>query len=179
MKYKIIPADVVKSIIEFLDEIQFDAAEGSTPEDYHKINFCNWIISELMNGVDGVSIDEDEDDIKDRKDRKDIINKYRKDLKEDFPDDMSEREWKKLIQQFDAFVKGWDKEVKRTTHKKRGKKDTLKNFAKELKMDIDLTPEEKFELYYDEYRTRKKEEGISFDKLLNELGISPSKKPKK
>ena len=27
MKYKIIPADVVKSIIEFLDEVQFDAAK--------------------------------------------------------------------------------------------------------------------------------------------------------
>ena len=60
MKYKIIPADVVKSIIEFLDEIQFDAAESQTPEDYHKINFINWIISELMNGVDGIIIDEED-----------------------------------------------------------------------------------------------------------------------
>ena len=177
MKYKIIPADVVKSIIEFLDEIQFDAAESSTPEDYHKINFCNWIISELMNGIDGVSIDDDGDDVKDRKDRKNIINKYRKDLRGDFPDDMSEKEWKKLIQQFEAFAKGWDKEVKRTTHKKRGQEDTLKNFAKELKMDMDLTPEEKFELYYDEYKIRKEEDdGVSFDKLLDELGI---KKPNK
>ena len=178
MKYKIIPADVVKSIIEFLDEIQFDAAESQTPEDYHKINFCNWIISELMNGLDGVSIDED-DDTKDRKERKNLINKYRKDLRDDFPDDMSEKEWKKLIQQFEAFAKGWDKEVKRTTHKKRGKEDTLKNFAKELKMDMDLTPQEKFELYYDEYTTRKEDDGTSLNQLLDELGIAPSKKPKK
>ena len=172
MRYKIIPADVVKSIIEF-----------STPEDYHKINFCNWIISELMNGTEGFSIDEDDSDLKDKKDKKDrknTINKYRKDLIDDFPDDMSEKEWKKLIQQFEAFAKGWDKEVKRTTHKKRGKEDTLKNFAKELKLDIDLTPQEKFELYYDEYKIRKEEEeGVSLDKLLDELGIKPSNKSNK
>jgi len=177
MKYKLIAADVVKSIIEFLDEIQFDAAEGQTPEDYHKINFCNWIISELMNGTDGIIIDEEDED--DLKDRKNIINKYRKDLRSDFPDDMSEKEWKKLIQQFEAFAKGWDKEVKRTNHKKRGKEDTLQNFAKELKLDRDLTPHEKFELYYDEYKIRKEEEGTSFNELLNELGIEKYKKPKK
>jgi hypothetical protein len=176
MKYKIIPADVVKSIIEFLDEVQFDAAESSTPEDYHKINFCNWIISELMNGVDGIVIDDkDEDNLKDRKN---TINKYRKELRADFPDDMSEKEWKKLIRQFESFAKGLDKEIKRTTHKEKAKEDTLKNFAKELKRDIDLTPEEKFELYYDEYKIRKEEEdGISIDKLLDELGIKPSDKP--
>ena len=125
-----------------------------------------------MNGADGFSIEDDDDDEEeDLKDRKDIINKYRKDLKDDFPSDMSEKEWKKLIKNFDSFVKGWDKEVTKTTHKKRGKEDTLKNFARDLKMDVDLTPHEKFELYYDEYKIRKEEDGISIDKLLNKLGI--------
>ena len=178
MKYKIIPADIVKSIIEFLDEVQFDAAASQSPEDLHKINFCNWIISELVNGVDGFEMEE-EDDEEDLKNRKNTINTYRKDLRADFPDDMSEKEWKKLVSQFDSFIKGWDKEVKRTTHRNRGQEDTLKNFAKELKMDSDLTPQEKFELYYDEYTTRKKDDGIPLNQLLDELGIAPSKKPKK
>ena len=53
MKYKIIPDDIVKNMIEFLDEIQFEAASGNKPEDLHRINFINWMISELMNGVEG------------------------------------------------------------------------------------------------------------------------------
>ena len=59
MKYKIIPKDVVKSIIEFLDEIQFDAAKSSNPDDLHKVNFCSWIISELMYSVDGFDTEEE------------------------------------------------------------------------------------------------------------------------
>ena len=53
MKYKIIPIETIKNLIEFLDEIQFDAAKTQSPEDMQKINFCNWMISELMNGLDG------------------------------------------------------------------------------------------------------------------------------
>ena len=34
MKYKIIPDDIVKNLIEFLDEIQFEAASGNKPDDY-------------------------------------------------------------------------------------------------------------------------------------------------
>jgi len=48
MKYKIIPDDIVKNMIEFLDEIQFEAAAGNKPDDLHRINFCNYIISELI-----------------------------------------------------------------------------------------------------------------------------------
>ena len=53
MKYKIIPEDVIKNLIDFLDEIQFDAASLNDKESMHKINFCNWAISELINGYDG------------------------------------------------------------------------------------------------------------------------------
>ena len=38
-KYKIIPKDVVKNIIEFLDEIQLEASKGNSVDDLHKINF--------------------------------------------------------------------------------------------------------------------------------------------
>ena len=51
MKYKIVPDDIVKNMIEFLDEVQFEAAKDNTPDALHKINFCNWMISELMHSL--------------------------------------------------------------------------------------------------------------------------------
>ena len=63
LKYKIIPDDIVKNLIEFIDEIQFEAAKTNTPDDLHRINFCNYLISELMNGLDGFDLqDPDEKD---------------------------------------------------------------------------------------------------------------------
>ena len=61
MKYKIIPDDIVKNLIEFLDEIQFEAASSNKQEDLHRINFINWMISELMNGLDGFDLPEEND----------------------------------------------------------------------------------------------------------------------
>ena len=80
MKYKIIPDDIVKNLIEFIDEIQFEAAAGNKQEDLHRINFCNWMISELMNGLDGFDSIEEVDkksDDSDLQDRLDIIDIYR------------------------------------------------------------------------------------------------------
>ena len=37
MKYKIIPVETIKNLIEFLDEIQFDAAKNQTPDITKKI----------------------------------------------------------------------------------------------------------------------------------------------
>ena len=54
MKYKIITEELMKNLIEFLDEIQFDAASENTPEDMQKVNFCNWAIQELLNSYDGI-----------------------------------------------------------------------------------------------------------------------------
>ena len=53
-KYKIISLDLQKSLIEFLDEIQFDAAKDNDKESMHKINFCNYAIKELMDSIDGI-----------------------------------------------------------------------------------------------------------------------------
>ncbi|MBC8427930.1 MAG: hypothetical protein H8D94_00505 [Candidatus Pelagibacter sp.] len=181
MKYKIIPNDIVKNMIEFLDEVQFDAAKDSSPDALHKINFCNWMISELMNGLDGFDSEDEankeagiEPDSGDTMDRWDIIDNYRnnKDLRKDFPDDMSDDEWYKLIQNFDNFIDSWDKEYKKSNHKNKAKQNSLKKFLQELKIDNDLTPEEKFELYYDEYSSRKKEkESASLKQLLNRAGV--------
>ena len=181
MKYKIIPDDIVKNLIEFLDEIQFEAASSKEPGDLHRINFINWMISELMNGLDGFDLPEENDkdadiDI-DVQDRWDTIDRYRKDFGMEFPEDMSEEEWKKLIKQFDSFIDGWDKAYKKSNYKDKAKQNELKKFLQELKIDHELTPTEKFELYYDEYRRRKKEdESKSLRQVLRSVGL---KKPPK
>ena len=43
MKYKIIPDDIVKNLIEFIDEIQFEASASYKQADLHRINFCNYL----------------------------------------------------------------------------------------------------------------------------------------
>jgi len=179
MKYKIIPDDIVKNLIEFIDEIQFEAAKTNSPDDLHRINFCNYLISELMNGLDGFDLsDEDEKDklsTGDLKDRWDKIDDYRKDIGMDFPEDMSEEEWKKLIKQFDGFIEGWDKESKKSNYRDKAKRNGLQKFLSELRIDHELTAREKFELYYDEYRSLKKqEEGKNLKETLKKAGI---KKP--
>jgi len=182
MKYKIIPDDIVKNLIEFIDEIQFEAASGNKPDDLHRINFCNWMISELMNSLDGFDTEDeaDKDDNNDSniKDRWDTIDKYRRDFGMEFPEDMSEEEWKKLIRQFDSFIDGWDRAYKKSNYKDKAKQNELKKFLQELKIDHELTNNEKFELYYDEYRRRKKEsEAKSLRQILRSIGIK--KPPKK
>ena len=179
LKYKIIPDDVVKNLIEFIDEVQFEAATSSKPDDLHRINFCNYIISELMNGLDGFDL-EDQDD-KDRLstgdliDRFDKIDTYRKDLRMDFPEDMSEEEWRKLIKQFDSFIDGWDKAYKESNYRDKAKRHGLKKFLSELRIDHELTAKEKFELYYDEHRSiEKAKESKTLKESLKKAGL---KKP--
>ena len=182
MKYKIIPDDIVKNLIEFLDEIQFEAASSNKQDDLHRINFINWMISELMNGLDGFDLPEDNDkdadiDI-DLQDRWDTIDNYKKQFGMEFPEDMSEEEWKKLIKQFDSFIDGWDRAYKKSNYKDKARQNELKKFLQELKIDHELTNKEKFELYYDEYRRRKKEsESKSLRQTLRKAGIK--KPPKK
>ena len=179
MKYKIIPDDIVKNMIEFLDEIQFEAASSNKPEDLHRINFINWIISELMNGLDGFDLDDQNEKDKlstgDLMDRWDQIESYRKDIGMDFPEDMSEEEWKKLIKQFDSFIDGWDKESKKSSYRDKIKRHGLQKFLSELRIDHELTPKEKFELYYEEHRNLEKEkESKSLSESLKKAGL---KKP--
>jgi len=175
MKYKIIPDDVVKNIIEFLDEIQFEAAAGNKQDDLHRINFINRMISELMDGIDGVDLPRESDEDTDIEDRSDIINNYRNKFGMEFPEDMTEEEWKKLIKQFDSFIEGWDKSYKKSQYEDVVRQDGLKKFLSELRIDHELTNEEKFELYYDEYSSLKKQkEGKTLNETLKKAGI---KKP--
>ena len=182
MRYKIIPDDIVKNLIEFIDEIQFEAAKTNTPDDLHRINFCNYLISELMNGLDGFDlpegIDRDADIEIDIQDRWDTIDNYRKEFGMEFPEDMSDEEWKKLIKQFDGFLDSWDREYKKSNHRDKAKRNGLKKFLSELRIDHELTNKEKFELYYDEHRKRKrKEETKSLRQALRSAGLK--KPPKK
>ena len=178
MKYKIIPDDIVKNLIEFIDEIQFEAAESNKKEDIHRINFCNWLISELMNGIDGFDSEDEADEDIDVQDRWDTIDNYRKDIRMDFPEDMSDEEWRKLIKQFDGFLDSWDREYKKSNHRDKAKRNGLKKFLSELRIDHELTNKEKFELYYDEHRRRKKkEETKSLRQSLRSAGLK--KPPKK
>ena len=191
MKYKIIPMETIRNLIEFLDEIQFDAAKTQSPEDMQKINFCNWMINELLNGYDGI----DTSDVKEK--RKNMVDEHFAEWQ--LPEDMTDEEFEKLISQFDSFLDGWDKEYKKSSNKK-SKKTTkkktkptfrphiddiseymsLEEIKEFLLDDPDLTTEEAFDLYYDEHKRVQKEKERkqikSLDEILKDLGIDPTEK---
>ena len=190
-KYKLISEDLQKNLIDFLDEIQFDAAKEGSTEDMHKVNFCNWAINELLNGYDAIL-----------RDMKKNPNKKSRDeyVDETFMDwnlpEMTDEEYEKLVDQFDAFLRGWEKEYnkkhpKRKQIKDRPKKEfkpeiddvmqycTLEEIEEFLKDDPELTDNERFELYYDERERRKpKEKGLTYKQLLKQSGIKPPSKKK-
>ena len=51
-KYILISKDLQKNLIDFLDEVQLEAAKLNTTENMHIVNFCSFAIEELMNGFD-------------------------------------------------------------------------------------------------------------------------------
>jgi hypothetical protein len=169
MKFKILSDEVVQHIINFLDDIQFEALQSNEPEDISKINLCAWIIDELLNAPDGFKRIIDDADFDNH-------------LKEhpEFPDDIPEEDYEKLAQQFDAFIKGFKKEITASElkHKSKSKNDemiSLETFKHELKLDKDLSPDEKFELYYDEYLNQKELEiSDTLHTVLNNLNITLS-----
>tara|TARA_B100000131_G_scaffold308102_1_gene337080 strand:- start:297 stop:950 length:654 start_codon:yes stop_codon:yes gene_type:complete len=202
MKYKILSQEMVENLISFLDEIQFDAAAENTPEDMHKVNFCQWAIEELLNSYDAIVRNEDR--IKPKGDKKKPKPKSRDQfVDETFMDwnlpEMSDEEFEKLVDSFDAFLRGWEKEYNKKNKNNPKKKPikerpykprfedvaeycTLEEIKEMLLDDPELTDNERFELYYEEHdRVRRKKEkekeaknSVSYDKMLNDLGISPS-----
>ena len=176
MKYKIIPEDVIKNLVEFLDDVQFEAAKHkNSPDELQKINFCNWAISQLINGMDGYGVDEDERPAN-KKDKWDIVDEYLMDFQ--LPEDMNKKEIKKMMAQFDKFFVGWDKAFKKSKHveNKKKNKESLKDFGRNLKVDGDLSPEEKFELYYHEYEKEKNKKGRvhTLNGILKTVGLRKS-----
>jgi len=107
--------------------------------------------------------------------------------------EMSDEEYEKLVDQFDAFLRGWEKEYNKKHPKKKIKDRPKKEFKPEiddvmqyctleeieefLKDDPELTDNERFELYYDERERRKpKEKGLTYNQLLKAANIKPPKK---
>ena len=173
-KYRLVPDDIVKNLVEFLDEIQFEAAQGGTSESIQVINLCNYLISNLINSVEAQPYK--------RYDRTDKIS----DHIIEFPE-MNDKEFDKLVSQFDAFLKGWEKEYNKGKKINKKKKPGIESVAEYMSLeeieqylidDPELTNYERFELYYDEYRRvkKQKDKGISYNKMLKDLGISPAKK---
>ena len=198
MKYKIISEETIKNLIDFLDEIQFDAAKLNTTDAHHQVNFCNWAINELLNSFNVIST-------KDFRKSKDDPKKPNKKSRDDYVDEtfmdwnlpeMTDEEYEKLVDQFDAFLRGWEKEYykdnpkKKSENKKNKWKPRIEDVAQHCSLeeikdmlldDPELTDEERFELYYEEYERVKKDKEVSYtlDQICKEVGIGRHKKPPK
>ena len=190
-KYKLISEDLQKNLIEFLDEIQFDAAtDGDDKESMHKINFCTWAIKELIESFDAYVKSSDS-----KKSRQDYVDETFMDW--NLPE-MDDEEYEKLVDQFDSFLKGWEKEYNKKNPQKKNKKQTKKDtfnrphiedvnqymsldeIKEYLLDDEELTNEERFDLYYSEHKReqRKKERrrlrrgAKPIDEIMKELGMT-------
>ena len=200
MKHKIIQIAIVENLICFLDEIQEEALmDTSLPDNKEKIRFCSWAIKKLLDSKEAIITIQDKPE-----QEKEMMNRYDK-IDEKFydwklPDDMSEKEFDKMLDQFDAFLRGWEKEYNKKhpdnpapKRKQKFKPPHINDVAEYMSLeeikeylldDPELTNEERFELYYEEYRReqQKKEDkkaargALSYDEMLKKLKILPPKK---
>ena len=198
-KYKILSEDVVKSLVDFLDEIQFDAAGSKDTDSMHKVNFCSWAIEELLNSYDGYLKEKGSKKYPKKKSRNDYIDETFLDW--NLPE-MTDEEYEKLVDQFDSFLKGWEKEYNKKNPQKKTKKQTRKDLRQDkfnrphiedvnqymsldeikeyLLDDEELSNEERFDLYYSEHQReqRKKERrrlrrgAKPIDEIMKDLGLT-------
>ena len=187
-KYILITKDLHNSLIEFLDEIQFDIAGNTDKDSMHKVNFISWAIGELVNSFEAY--------FPKKKKRQDYVDETFLDW--NLPE-MSDEDYNKLVDQVDNFLKGWEKEYKNSSKKKSTKEpksnSKLKPQSKEkfvpplndiaefmsleeikeyLLEDEELTDEERFDLYYEEYcRVQEEKNSMSYEELLRKSGLKP------
>ena len=190
-KYILITKDLHKSLIDFLDEVQFDIAGNNDKDSMHKVNFISWAIGELVNSFEAF--------IPQKKSREDYVDETFMDW--NLPE-MNDEEYNKLVDQVDNFLKGWEKEYNKKSKKKKSTKDTKSNSkpkpkpqSKEkfvpplndiaeymsldeikeyLLEDDELTDDERFDLYYEEHRRVQEEKNsMSYDELLRKSGVKP------
>ena len=173
-KYKIISEDLQKNLIEFLDEIQFDAAANTDNDSMHKVNFCSWAITELLNSYDGYLREKPK-----KKSRDDYVDETFMDW--NLPD-MDDEEYENLVDTFDAFLRGWEEEYYKKNPKKKPEEErpfkphiedvaeymSLDEIKEMLLDDPELTDHERFELYYDEHLRVQKEKKKANDMLKKE-----------
>ena len=184
-KYILISKDLQKNLIDFLDEVQLEAAKLNTTDNMHIVNFCSFAIEELMNGFDAELKPK-------RKPQSKSRDQY---LDETFMDwnlpEMSDEEYNKLVDQVDGFLRAWEKEYmkdkpnKEPVQRKPYKPEvddvleycSLDEIIDFLKDDPELTDEERFELYYDEReKRRERKTGMSYEQLLKKSGVLPPDK---
>ena len=180
-KYILIPKDLQKNLIDFLDEVQLEAAKLNTTENMHIVNFCSYAIEELLSGFDAKF-----------REKKPPQKKSRDQfLDETFMDwnlpEMDDEEYEKFVNQVDGFLRAWEKEyMKDRPNQPIQDKDykphvddvlqhcSLDEIQDFLKDDPELTDEERFELYYDEREKRKPEnKGLSYEELFKGTGVIP------
>jgi hypothetical protein len=163
MRYRIIDEEFVESIIKFLDDIQFGTAKhGIERSQVEIINMCSYFISELLDAEE--VIDNEEED-----ERKKIDNIIEFQMGE-----MPDEDYEKMLKQFDSFFKNFKVEYHKSKAEKKStnEKSKLKHFNDELKKDNDLTNEEKFELYYDEYvNNKRKQNSKGLNEILKDIGL--------
>ena len=180
-KYILISKDLQKNLIDFLDEVQLEAAKLNTNENMHIVNFCSFAIEELLSGLDAELK-------KKHKPQKKSRDQY---LDETFMDwnlpEMSDEEYNKLVDQVDGFLRGWEKEYQKEhpnepIQKRPYKPEvddvmqycSLDEIVDFLKDDPELSDDERFELYYDEReKRRERKNSLSYEQLLKKSGIKP------
>ena len=186
-KYILITKDLHNSLIEFLDEIQFDIAGNDDKDSMHKVNFISWAVGELVNSFEAY--------FPKKKSREDYVDETFMDW--NLPE-MNDEDYEKLVDQVDGFLKGWEKEYKKKQPKKKSIKKSKSNSIQEkekfnkphindvaeymsldeikeyLLDDEELSNEEAFELYYEEHRRVEDDKNsMSYDELLRKSGLKP------
>ena len=180
-KYILITRDLQKSLINFLDEVQLEAAKLKSTENMHIVNFCSFAIEELLSGLDAELKKKSKPQPKSR-------DQY---LDETFMDwnlpDMSDDEYNKLVDQVDGFLRAWEKQYQKE-HPNEPVQDrpyrphvddvmehcSLDEIKEFLKDDPELSDEERFELYYDEReKRRERKNSLSYEQLLKKSGVLP------
>ena len=180
-KYILITRDLQKNLIDFLDEVQLEAAKLNTSENMHIVNFCSFAIEELLSGLDAELR-------KKSKPQKKSRDQY---LDETFMDwnlpEMNDEDYNKLVDQVDGFLRAWEKEYQKEHPNEPVQKrpyrpevddvmeycslEEIKDF---LKDDPELSDDERFELYYDEReKRRERKNSLSYEQLLKKSGVSP------
>ena len=200
-RYILITKDLQKNLIDFLDEIQLEAAKSNTHEDMHVINFCSWAIEELLKGFDAHFKEYPKNKKPPQKRLKDNKPPQKKSrdqyVEETFMDwnlpEMTDEEYEKLVDQFDAFLRGWEKEYNKKNKNNPKKKPikerpfkphiedvaeycSLEEIEEFLKDDPELSDYERFDLYYDERERRREiETGYTYEELLKSNKLKPPK----
>mgnify|MGYP003663919961 FL=1 len=196
-RYILITKDLQKNLIEFLDEVQLEAAKLNTNENMHIVNFCSFAIEELLSGLDAKFNDKKPPQKKSR-------DQY---LDETFMDwnlpKMDDEEYNKLVDQVDGFLRAWEKGYKKKNKEDKDQMDidfepvqdrefkprledvaehcSLEEIEDMLKDDPELTKEDRFDLYYEEHErvNRKKKKTYTLNQMLKGNKLTRYKEPPK